>query len=260
MDLLVAVPIGVLVGAVLGLLGAGGSLLTVPALIFLLGLSTGEATGTSLVAVTMMAVAGVVVHRRAGRCSCKEGFAFGGAAAVTAAAAGWAASALPERILTGAFVVLLVGTAVWLLQRSPEAEDDSRDPGDRQASGGILVTGAAGGGIGVLTGLLGVGGGFLIVPALLVTRNMRMSMAVGTSQLVVLISAVAGLAGRATGDTVQWALGLLFGLGGLVGATIGSRLADRAPEAALRTGFAAVAVAVAGLMGWQVVQGGTLAA
>ena len=107
--------------------------------------------------------------------------------------------------------------------------------------------------------LVGVGGGFLIVPALLVTRNMRMSMAVGTSQLVVLISALAGLAGRATGDTVQWSLGLLFGLGGLAGAAIGARMADRAPDDALRQGFAGIAIAVGGLMAYQVVSGGSLA-
>ena len=259
MDHLIAVPIGALVGAVLGLLGAGGSLLTVPALIFLLGLSTREATGTSLVAVALMAVAGLVVHRKAGRCSCKEGLAFGAAAAVTAAAAGWAASGLPERLLTGAFVVLLVGTAVWLLTRPSTADEDPAPSAERDPRGGVVATAAAGGGIGVLTGLLGVGGGFLIVPALLVTRDMRMSMAVGTSQLVVLISALAGLAGRATGDTVQWSLGLLFGLGGLAGAAVGARLADRAPDDALRQGFAGIAIAVGGLMAWQVVSGGSLA-
>lgn len=73
MTVLVAVAAGVAVGAALGLLGAGGSLLTVPALIILLGLSAGEATGTSLFAVAAMASAGLVVHRAAGRCACKSG-------------------------------------------------------------------------------------------------------------------------------------------------------------------------------------------
>lgn len=88
MDLAVAVAAGLGVGIALGLLGAGGSLLTVPALVFLLGLTTGQAAGTSLVAVALMAVTGLAVHARAGRCSCREGLAFGAAAAGAAAGAG----------------------------------------------------------------------------------------------------------------------------------------------------------------------------
>lgn len=250
MDLAIALPVGLAVGIVLGLLGAGGSLLTVPALMLLLGLSATDATGTSLVAVAMMAIAGVAIHGRAGRCSCREGLTFGAAAAVTAAVAGWLASALSDRLLAGAFVILLVGTAVWLLRRnSPSAQHDrNRDANPAQ-------TGAAGAGVGALTGLLGVGGGFMIVPALLATRDMRMPMAVGTSQLIILISALGGLAGRLSGSSVQWSLGLLFGLGGLAGATIGSKLADRAPADTLRLAFASVAIAVAGLMIWQIVSG-----
>lgn len=250
MDLATALPVGLAVGIVLGLLGAGGSLLTVPALMLLLGLSATDATGTSLVAVAMMAVAGVAIHGRAGRCSCREGLTFGAAAAVTAAVAGWLASALSDRLLAGAFVVLLVGTAVWLLRR-----DGASDQHDRNRNANPVQTGAAGAGVGALTGLLGVGGGFLIVPALLATRDMRMPMAVGTSQLIILISALGGLAGRLSGSSVQWSLGLLFGLGGLAGATIGSKLADRAPPDTLRHAFASVAIAVAGLMIWQIASG-----
>lgn len=250
MDLAIALPVGLAVGIVLGLLGAGGSLLTVPALMLLLGLSATDATGTSLVAVAMMAIAGVAIHGRAGRCSCREGLTFGAAAAVTAAVAGWLASAISDRFLAGAFVILLVGTAVWLLRRNGPSEQH-----DRNRNANPAQTGAAGSGVGALTGLLGVGGGFLIVPALLATRDMRMPMAVGTSQLIILVSALGGLAGRLSGSSVQWSLGLLFGLGGLAGATIGSKLADRAPPDTLRRAFASVAVAVAGFMVWQIVSG-----
>ena len=242
-----ALLLGAAVGAVLGLLGAGGSLLTVPALVLALGLTTTEATGTSLVAVAMMAGAGVVVHRRAGRCSCREGLAFGAAAAVTAVGAGWVASAVPDRVLTAAFVVLLVVTAVWLLRRD-ELSDRGSDE-HLEGRSASPASAAAGAGVGVLTGLLGVGGGFLVVPALLRTRHLPMPMAVGTSQVVVLVSAVAGLAGRAAGGSVQWGVGLLFGMGGLLGATAGARLADRAPAHRLRQAFAGVAVTVAVVLG-----------
>jgi uncharacterized membrane protein YfcA len=249
-DVAIAMPAGLAVGVVLGLLGAGGSLLTVPALMLLLGLSATDATGTSLVAVAMMAVAGVAIHGRAGRCSCREGLVFGAAAAVTAAGGGWLASALSDRILASAFVILLIGTAIWLVRR-----DSPTDQPDRNRNANPLQTGTAGAGVGALTGLLGVGGGFLIVPALVATRDMHMPLAVGTSQLIILVSALGGLAGRLSGNSVQWRLGLLFGIGGLAGATIGSKLADRAPADMLRLAFAGVAIAVAGLMIWQIVAG-----
>lgn len=251
MFLPVAVAVGVVVGVVMGLLGAGGSLLTVPALIFLLGQSTAEATATSLVAVVAMGVSGVVSHAREGRCSFRTGFAFGAAGMVTAAVAGRLASGLPEQVLTGAFVVLLVGTAIWLTVRGDE--DGSGDgPGGHVR---LKVTGA-GAGVGVLTGLLGVGGGFMVVPALTGMLGMPMSMAVGTSQLVILTNAAAGLVGRATGGGVDWALGVAFGSGGVVGAAIGSRIAGRVDERYLRLGFAAVAVGVAGALTWQLLGGG----
>lgn len=249
MDSAVALIVGVAVGIVLGLLGAGGSLLTVPALVFLLGLTTGEATGTSLVAVAMMAVTGLVVHARAGRCACREGLAFGAAAAGVAAGAGVLANQLPDRVLSGAFAVLLVVTAVWMVQR-----DDEASVGVSGRSAGALAVGAAGAGVGALTGLLGVGGGFLIVPALIGLRRMPTHVAVGTSQLVVLISALAGLVGRLSGDSVQWTLGILFGLGGVVGAAVGSKVANRVSAARLRLGFAGIALAVAAAMAWQALE------
>lgn len=246
MEIAVALAVGIVVGIVLGLLGAGGSLLTVPALVFLLGLTTGQATGTSLVAVAMMALTGLLVHARAGRCACREGVTFGATAALVAAGAGAVAGLLPDRLLSGVFAVLLAATAVWMARRDGEA---STDLSLRDAS--ALTVGAAGAGVGALTGLLGVGGGFLIVPALVGLRDMPMPLAVGTSQLIVTISAFAGLIGRLTGDSIQWRLGLLFGLGGIVGATVGSKLADRVPARRLRLGFAGVALAVAVAMAWQ---------
>lgn len=258
---LIALPVGVAVGVVLGLLGAGGSLLTVPALTLLLGLSALEATSTSLVAVAMMAVAGLVVHRRAGRCSCRQGLVFGGVAAVLAAGVGWLASGLPEQVLTVAFVVVLLGTAAWLLRHQAPGEEGPGEGGPTPGASGEdeaevhepdthvgPTTIAAGGGVGALTGLLGVGGGFVIVPALVATHDMPMRIAVGTSQVVVLVSALAGLLGRAQSGSVEWGLGLLFGAGGVVGAAVGAQMADRVAASVLRRSFAVVAVAVAVVM------------
>lgn len=246
MEIAVASAVGGVVGVVLGLLGAGGSLLTVPALVFLLGLDTGDASGTSLVAVAMMATTGLVVHARAGRCACREGATFGIAAAVVAAGAGALAALIPDPVLSGAFAVLLVVTAVWITRRDGGT---SMEASSGDAS--VLTIGVAGGGVGALTGLLGVGGGFLIVPALIGLRDMPMPLAVGTSQLIVVISALAGIVGRVAGGSIHWRLGLLFGLGGIVGAAVGSKLADRVSPRRLRLGFAGVAGVVAVAMAWQ---------
>lgn len=293
MNFLIALPVGLGVGVVLGMLGAGGSLLTVPALIFLLGLTTVQATGTSLLAVSVMAVAGLYMHRRAGRCRCKHGMMFAATGMVTAAVTGRYASSLPESVLTLSFAVLLLGTAVWLILRKEPKTDPAPEeqelvtaragaaPAARPATvgraadsaGEPLPTGttevvspddvadghahgevqpwkvfASGAGVGVLTGVLGVGGGFLIVPALMVTLGMAMPMAVGTSQLVVLTNALAGLAGRASGGGVEWALGAAFGLGGVFGAVIGSKIADRVSSDVLTKTFAVIAVVVAAAM------------
>lgn len=252
MQFAVALPVGLAVGVVLGLLGAGGSLLTVPALIFLLGQTTTQATGTSLVAVALMALSGLVVHQRAERCACREGLLFGGAGIATAVAAGRLAEVLPEAVLTGSFIVVLLGAAVWLVAR----DDPTDAERDARSGGAWWKIVAAGAGVGALTGLLGVGGGFLVVPALIALRGMPMPLAVGTSQLVVLVNALAGLGGRLFGGSVVWGLGAVFGLGGILGAALGSRVADRMPSRQLRWAFSGVAVVVAAALGWQLATGG----
>lgn len=236
MELVLTLLVGALVGVVMGLLGAGGSLLTVPALILVLGLSAREATATSLVAVLLMAVSGVVAHRRAGRTSFRAGLTFGAAGVVTAAIAGWLASGLPDAVLTGLFLVVLAATLVWMLR-----SDDPRPPEEQR----LVRVVSAGAGVGVLTGLLGVGGGFIIVPALVATLGLPMAAAVGTSQLVILTNVTSGLAVRSLAGGVLWGTGLLFGAGGAVGAQVGSRLAGRLAPRQMRLAFAAVAAIVA---------------
>lgn len=263
MTVALAVGIGVVVGVVLGLLGAGGSLLTVPALIFLLGLTATEATGTSLLVVAAMATAGLIVHRRAGRCACRPGLQFAGAGLLTSAVAGSLAGAIPDRILSGAFAVLLAVTAGWFAVRgrrtSADGDDETGWTGgdDTPWTGGDasnhqhddVRTGrvaAAGAGVGVLTGILGVGGGFVVVPALIATLGLTAEVAVGTSQLVILANALAALVGRSFGtNTIVWSTGTAFAVGGVAGAVVGSRLTSKFSARTLQWTFAFVAAAVA---------------
>lgn len=257
MTVLIGLAAGGAVGVVLGLVGAGGSLLTVPALILLLGLSATEATGTSLVVVAAMAVAGLAVHRRGGRCACKPGLQFAAAGLGTSAVAGWVAGRIPDEGLALAFAALLLVTGAWFAsraRRSPVDEHDGSASGQAHTEHGYadLRNGrvlAAGAGIGALTGILGVGGGFLIVPALTATLGLATPIAIGTSQLVILANALAGLAGRTFGTaTIVWSTGLSFAAGGAAGAAAGSMLAGRFTVRALQYTFSALAIVVAVVM------------
>lgn len=257
MIVLIGLAAGVAVGAVLGLLGAGGSLLTVPALILLLGLSATEATGTSLLVVAAMAVTSLAVHRRGGRCACKPGLQFAAAGVATSAVAGWVAGRIPDRALAVAFAALLLVTAVWFAVRARQSSADQHDESPSshahtEHEHGDVRTGrvlAAGAGVGALTGILGVGGGFLIVPALTATLGLATPIAIGTSQLVILTNALAGLAGRSFGTaTIVWSTGLSFAAGGVAGAAAGSMLTDRFTVRTLRYTFSAVSIGVAVVM------------
>lgn len=262
MTVALALAAGAAVGVVLGLLGAGGSLLTAPALIFLLAMSAHEATGTSLVVVAAMATAGLVVHRRAGRCACRPGLQFAAAGVVTSAVAGWLAGDLPEWLVSTAFAVLLAVTAGWFLVRAArrgpgkDPTDIAADAGSRHDHEGVRTghVAGAGAGVGVLTGILGVGGGFVVVPALIATLGLSAELAAGTSQLVILTNALAALAGRSLGtNTVVWSTGSAFAAGGVVGAVVGSRLTGRFSGRTLQVTFAVLAAVVSVAM---VVTGG----
>ena len=235
--------LGLLVGIVMGLLGAGGSILTVPALILLLGLSATEATGTSLVVVSVVAGVGLLMHALGGRVAWRVGLGFAVTGVPAAVAGGYLAVLLSDLVITIVLAVLLLGTAVLMWRR-----EDAPDPGVARRGGNwsrILPAGVA---TGLLTGTLGVGGGFVVVPALAALLGLSMPMAIGTSQLVLVLNAVAGLAGRVGTGAVAWNVGLVFAGGGVVGAVVASRLVGRLPEQRLSRVFALLLVFVAVLL------------
>ncbi len=220
----------------MGLLGAGGSVVTVPALILLLGLSATQATATSLVVVALISATGVLVHARADRVAWRVGGIFAVFGVPASVAGGYLSVLLSDRALTIVLVALLGGIGVWMWRR-PEMRS-----ADRPASWGRIAS--AGFGAGVLTGTLGVGGGFAIVPALSGLLGLPIGLAVGTSQLVLVVNALAGLLGRAGTGVVDVPLGLVFALGGGVGTLVASRLVERVRGAALARLFALMLVIV----------------
>lgn len=230
--LAVVVPLAVLVGLALGLLGGGGSILTVPLLVYVAGLDPREAVAASLFVVAVTSAAALVGHARAGRVRWRTGLLFGAAGMVGAYAGGLLGARLPPELLLGLFAVMMIATAVALL-RGRRSPDPVREGGLPLAR--ILLDGAV---VGLVTGLVGAGGGFLVVPALALLGGLPMPVAVGTSLVVIALKSAAGFAGYlAAGVPVGWGPVLAVTAAAVVGASLGARLVARVPQDALRRGF-----------------------
>ncbi|KJS59486.1 sulfite exporter TauE/SafE family protein [Streptomyces rubellomurinus] len=240
--LLLALAAGAVVGLALGGLGGGGSMLAVPALVYLLGFSPALATTASLLIVAATSLTALLAHARAGRVRWRTGALFAAAGLPAAAATGALSVHLPGALLTGAFAVL-AALAAWRMLRPPSAQ-----PPERSAAG-TGPAAAAGTGLGAVTGLLGVGGGFLAVPALVSVLAFTMAEAVGTSLLVITANSLAALLPRlGSAGAVDWAVAAPFAGAAVLGAWDGKRLADRLSGRTLQRAFALALLAVAALM------------
>jgi uncharacterized protein len=231
---------GALVGLTLGLVGGGGSILTVPILVYALGESVHLATGTALAIVGANALIGAWEHRRAGRVRLPVALAFAGAGSVGALGGSWLNYLAPARLVLIGFALLMLAAAVAMVRvrlRDRTAAAPKLHLSPRVALAGLAV--------GVLTGFFGIGGGFLIVPALVLVLGLSMHEAVGTSLVVIAINAAAALAGHLRFGGIDPTVTLLFIAGGAAGSLAGSRLAGRIDEQRLRQGFAGLIVLVA---------------
>ncbi|MFJ7966376.1 sulfite exporter TauE/SafE family protein [Streptomyces sp. NPDC096324] len=238
--LILALVAGAVTGLALGALGGGGSVLTVPALIYLLGFTPSAATTASLVIVTLTSATALSAHAREGTVRWRAGALFALAGLLPAALGGAVSGLLPPAVLTGAFALVAGLAAVRMLRPSPAAT------GAPAGTGRITGTGA---GLGAVTGVLGVGGGFLAVPALVNVVGLRMRAAVGTSLLVITANSLAALLARAgTTQSVDWAVVAPFAGAAVLGAWDGKRLAARLSGGTLQRIFAWALLAVAALM------------
>ena len=250
-----------LIGLSLGALGGGGSILTVPALVYLLGQDTHAATTGSLLIVGVTALAGMAAHYRAGRVRVAQGVVFG----VLGIAGSYVGSQLSVRVapdvLLAAFSVLILVVAAMMFARSRRGQSGLPD-----AQGGsgqnevpvitlrpsftcawsralkVLLTASA---VGLLTGFFGVGGGFAAVPALVLVMGFSMPVAVGTSLLVIAINSASAVASRVGhGVDLDWTLLGVFTLAAIVGSLFGGRLSARVSPERLTTAFAVLLVVV----------------
>ena len=238
---LLAIPFGVAVGILLGLLGGGGSILAVPVLVYVLGQKVHAATTESLIIVGATSAIAAVAHHRAGHVRWKPALVFSGAAAI-GALAGTALNRLvePEAILTS-FALLLIVAAVGVVRGHSRT-------GSR--SGHLLLRRAlpVGFATGALTGFYGVGGGFLIVPALAVLLGVGFAGAIGTSLAVIALTSTAALVAHLASGGIDWPVTASFTAAAVIGALAGTRASERVPVRQLRFGFATLLVGVAAFL------------
>jgi uncharacterized membrane protein YfcA len=225
------VALAAVVGLTLALLGGGGSILMVPLLTYVAGMPTAEAITASLVVVGATSAVSAVGHARAARVRWRTGLLFGATGMTGALAGGLIGGHLPGQLLMAAFAMLMVITALAMLRgRRSTATTGEATP----SPGRVLLVGA---GVGLVTGLLGAGGGFLIVPALTLLAGLPITAAVGTSLLVIAMNSAAGLAGHLTAVPVDWALTGAITAAAVLGSLAGARLLTRVSAEKLRRGF-----------------------
>jgi uncharacterized membrane protein YfcA len=229
--LAIALALSVLIGVSLGLLGGGGSILTLPILTYAVGMETKAAIAASLFVVGVTSAVGAIAHARAGRIQWRTGLLFGAAGMVGAFAGGRAAAYVPAQILMIVFAAMMVATAVAMLRgrRGGPAPIRRELPIGKVLGEGVVV--------GVVTGIVGAGGGFLVVPALVLLGGLAMEVAVGTSLVVIAMKSFAGLAGHLGHVDVDWPVTLAVTGAAVVGSIAGGALAGRIPPEILRRGF-----------------------
>lgn len=246
MTIFVAVAFGVLIGALLGLLGGGGSILAVPALVYGMGLDMRQAIPVSLMVVGIASAVGVVPKIRAGHIQWRLAGIFaalGIPATFVGAAVG---SRLPQSALLIGFSVVMVAAGIRMLSGNGntgtaceirEGVVDWKRCAPRSIPAGLLV--------GLLTGLFGVGGGFLIIPALVLMLGVDMPIAVGTSLLIIVANCAAGVLSHLGGLSADWVVAAYFASSATAAALVAAHIGTGLNTDRLRRWFAYLVFAVA---------------
>ncbi|HET9650524.1 MAG TPA: sulfite exporter TauE/SafE family protein [Microlunatus sp.] len=283
MDLVLAVLIGMAIGLALGALGGGGSILTVPALVFVLGESGQDATTASLVIVGVSSAIAAVSYARERQVRWSSGLLFAAAGAVATYAGSHLNRMVPEPVLLVSFAGLMTVAGAVMIIKNRRRPIPATAPATRPlvavgrsgASPGPPATGpvhtahrrrrsrwiqplhliAAGLLIGFLTGFLGVGGGFLIVPMLTLVFGYRMKVATGTSLLIISLNSAIALLFRAGHQSFDWHVIIPVTVSAISGSLLGKRIASRIPHRVLGLAFGVLMIAVGGYMAFRAFSG-----
>ncbi len=235
--LFVGLALSIFIGLSLGLLGGGGSILTVPVIHYVIGVETHSAIAASLAVVGTTSLAALIPHARAGRVQWRTGAIFGASAMAGAYAAGRVAKYIPSAILMAAFGIMMFVTAVAMLRKKSSPADAARK--QRASLGLILVEGLV---VGAVTGLVGAGGGFLVVPALVLLGGLPIAEAIGTSLLVIAMKSFAAFAGSAGDVSLDPKIIASVAVMAVIGSLLGGWVAGKIPASRLQ-----------GLFGWFIV-------
>lgn len=235
--MILAAVLSVAIGVVLGMLGGGGAILTLPMLVYALDVEPKSAIATSLFVVGTTSAVATLVNARAHTVEWRMGLAFGIAAMAGAFAGGRLASFVPATVLLLVFAALMLVTAVAMLKGRGEPSE---------SAGGvrlwrILALGAA---VGVLSGLVGAGGGFLIVPALAIFGRLPMEKAIATSLLVIALQSFAGFAGHVGHATLDWSVIAVVTAASVGGMVVGTFAGRKVSPDILRRAFAWLVIAM----------------
>lgn len=244
-----ALALAVVIGVLLGALGGGGSILTVPVLMYAAGFDPKQAIAMSLPVVALTSAAGALSHWHSGHVQLRPALFFGAVAmagAYVGARIGTRVPASSQLILLG---VVMVAAAVFMLRPSaPIVDAATAAPrgAPHPAWSAVIALG-----IGMLTGLIGIGGGFLFVPVLVLLADVPVHDAIGTSLVVIAMNALAGLAGYIGAVTIPWTFVLAFAAMASGGALLGVWVSRLTPPRLLQQAFAVLLLATAAVMLWR---------
>ena len=246
MTLTAALGLGAAIGLLLGLLGGGGSIVAVPALVYVLGLSVQQAIPVSLIVVGAASAVGALPKVRAGHVQWRLAGVFAASGIPGALAGGAISRHLNQSILLIGFAVVMIAAGIQMLRESAEIGTacETRDDGVnwRRCAPRAIPTGLL---VGLLTGLFGVGGGFLIIPALVLLLGVEMTIAVGTSLVIIVANSVPALIPHLGGTDINWAVAAAFAGGAIVAALVFGHVGTKVDISRLRHWFAYLVFAVA---------------
>jgi uncharacterized protein len=237
--MILAAALSLLIGLFLGLLGGGGSILTVPILIYALDVSEKPAIATSLLVVGITSAVAAIQPARSKNVVWRVALIFAAAGSLGAFGGGLLAKYIPASILLVLFALLMLGTALAMWRGRKEQRE--RHP-DHLPIKKIALEGLA---VGIVTGLVGAGGGFLVVPALALLGGLPMHQAIGSSLVVIALKSIAGFLGYVSHVEIDYGLAALISGCAIVGSFGGAALGKRLSQEALRKAFAVFVVVMA---------------
>jgi len=241
-DLLLAAALALVAGVVFGIFGAGGSILLVPILVYVLGLPVKVSLGMALLILVLTGGIAALAHARSGNINWKIGFQWSLVGIGGAYLGGRIAEFIPAEVLLAMFAVVVVVSSMGMLRRrkAPLEGHGSSTPTWR-----IIVVGFV---LGFLTGMIGVGGGFLLVPALVLLCDLDVKKAIGTSLVIISMKSLGGFLGFAAHTDFPWTLVLIIAFFNAVGSLVGERLGKPLPSHKLRPAFAIFLLVVGAVM------------